>query len=211
MKTDVITIHSDLSGREEALEAAERFAAYNGITGKDAMHLRLLTEETVSMINGILDNFTGEIWLESKKTKNGLLCLICLSANKQANRAQEEHILSVSTSGRNESSKGIAGKIREVIRHSLQASSTEDEAFLQSISDACMSIGMCSGTSTLPMPGVDYWSLQFYRQKIAEQKVEKAEEWDELEKSIISNLADEVKVWLRSDSTEVVIEKCFNT
>ena len=55
MKTDVITVYSDLRGREEAMDTAERFAAYNSIKGKDAMHLRLLTEEIICMVHGILD------------------------------------------------------------------------------------------------------------------------------------------------------------
>ena len=55
-KTDMITIRGDLSGSDEAMEAAEKFAAYYGITGRDALHLRLLTEEVISMIHGILDD-----------------------------------------------------------------------------------------------------------------------------------------------------------
>ncbi len=54
MKTDVITIRSDLDGSDLALMTAEKFSEYHDITGKDAMHLRLLTEETVSMVHGIL-------------------------------------------------------------------------------------------------------------------------------------------------------------
>lgn len=208
MKTDVITVYSDLRGREEAMDTAERFAAYNGIKGREAMHLRLLTEETICMIHGILEDFRADFWLETKQTKKGTLCMICLSADKQANRVQEKHILSVSTSGRNENAKGIAGRIREVIRHSLQTSSSEEESFLTSINDACLGIG--TGSSSYPAPSADYWSLRLYRQNLSAKKDAKVEEWDELEKSIISKLADEVKVWLENDRTEVVIEKYFN-
>lgn len=208
MKTDIITVYSDLRGREEAMDTAERFAAYNGITGREAMHLRLLTEETICMIHGILEDFRADFWLETKQTKKGTLCMICLSADKQANKVQEKHILSVSTSGRNENAKGIAGRIREVIRRSLQTSSSEEESFLTSINDACLGIG--TGSSSYPAPSADYWSLRLYRQNLSAKKDAKAEEWDELEKSIISKLADEVKVWLENDRTEVVIEKYFN-
>ncbi|MBP0987726.1 MAG: hypothetical protein J6S92_05550, partial [Oscillospiraceae bacterium] len=105
MKTDLITINSDLKGSDAAMQTAEKFSAYHGITGKNAMHLRLLTEETVSMIHGIFDDFSGSFWIESEGTKQGLLCRICLSAERQANQVQESQILSVSTSGRNESAK----------------------------------------------------------------------------------------------------------
>lgn len=208
MKTDVITVYSDLRGREEAMDTAERFAAYNGIKGKEAMHLRLLTEETICMVHGILDDFRADFWLETKQTKYGLLCMICLSADKQANKVQEKQILSVSTSGKNENAKGIGGKIRELLRRSLQTTSADDENFLKSINEACLGIG--TGSMISPAPSADFWSLQLYRQKLSDNKDTKAEEWDELEKSIISKLADEVKVWLENDRTEVVIERYFN-
>ena len=205
MKTDVIIIHGDLKGHNRAMQAEEKFAAYHEIEGKDAMHLRLLTEEAISMIHGILDDFRADFWLVSEQTKKGLLCRICISVEKQANREQEAHILSVSTSGKNESARGIMGKIREIFRRSLQSASDEDEEFLQSMNDAW--IGNDIGRAGFSAPDVNFWSLQMYRQEIESKKEVKTEEWDELEKSIIAKLADEVKVWLNSDSTEVTIEK----
>ncbi len=202
MKTDIITIRGDLSGSEEAMEAAEKFAAYYDITGRNALHLRLLTEETISMIHGILDDFTGAFWLESEKTGNGLLCRICLSAEKQVNREQEAHILSVASSGKNENARGIAGKIREMLRRSLQTETTEEDARFSHMNNTLSANGP-SGAG-FAVQDEAYWSLQAYRQSISN---EKAPEWDELEKSIIAKLADEVKVWLETDSTKVVIEK----
>ena len=205
MKTDVITIHSDLKGHDLVMETEERFASYHNITGRQAMHLRLLTEETLSMANGILDDFRGNFWMEGETTKKGLLCRICLSADKLANKEQEAHILSVSTSGRNESARGVLGMIREMVRRSLQTESIEDEQFLQNMNDAFL--GMENGNAGIAAPDANYWSLQVYRQELSAQKNSKPEEWDELEKSIIATLADEVKVWLNSNSTDVIVEK----
>ena len=207
MKTDVIKIYSDLQGSCDAMEAAEKFAVYNNLSGKEAMHLRLLTEETVSMIHGILDDFCGLFWLESERTNKGLLCRICFSADKQINKKQEKHILSVSTSGKNENVKGVMGRIRELFRRSLQAEDADDELYLTSMADAMTSMGMMR--SGAPASSAAFWSLQAYRQDVYTEKEKKSEEWDELEKSIIVKLADEVKVWLKTDVTEIVIEKLF--
>lgn len=196
MKTDIIQVNSELEGHEAAVDAAERFSVYNNISGKEAMHIRLLTEETLSLVHGILDDFTGNFWLETEHTKKGLLCRLCLSADKLLNRDQESQFLSVSTSGRNENARGILGRIREVFRQSLQTESGTDDAFLQNMADAWA----MNGTS-----GEAFWSLQSYRQSIAPKK--ESAEWDELEKSIIAKLADEVKVWLKSDVTEIAVEK----
>lgn len=201
MRTDVITIRSDLCGRDDAMEAAEKFTVYYGITGRNALHLRLLTEETISMVHGILDDFCGKFWLESEKTKKGLLCRICLSAEKQVNKAQEEHMLSVASSGRNENARGVMGKIREILRRSLQSSNDADEQYLWKMNSAWIDSGSSSAADS------NFWSLQLYRQSLSETKTQDKEEWDELEKSIIAKLADEVKVWLKADSTTVTIEK----
>ncbi len=201
MKTDVITVTDDLQGMDAAIEAEEKFAAYYGITGKDALHLRLLTEEMISMIHGIFSDFRGKFWLESERTKKGLLCRLCLSAEKQVNKEQETHMLSVASSGKNEAARGIAGKIRELFRQSLQDASEDDTQYLGRMTDAWIGSGMTGAMDS------NYWSLQMYRQKVSAKKTEQKEEWDELEKSIIAKLADEVKVWLKTDVTEIVAEK----
>lgn len=203
MKTDVITIRSDLQGTEEALRAADKFCAYNDITGKNAKYIRLLTEETVSMVHGIMDGFKGKFWLETSDTKKGKLCMICVSASKGADLRQEEKLLNVSTSGKNESAKGVMGKIREAFRVSLQHNG--DGVYINEYGtmNSWYEMGMNRGGSVYAED--PYWSLMSYRQGVEKNPAD--EEADELEQSIIGRLADDVKVWLRSNTTEVVIEK----
>ncbi len=207
MKSDVIQVYSDLKGRAEAMKTAESFAAYNGFTGKKAMHVRLLTEELISMVNGIMDSFSGNMWFESEKTDKGIMCRICLSARKSADILQEGQLLGVATSGKNENAKGILGKIREAFRISSQYST--DGVYMSEYSalNGWYSMGAhrceLSGGSSVEQ----YWSLMNYRNNLPSEKNKAVEEWDELEKSIIAKLADDVKVWLKSATTEVVIEK----
>ncbi len=42
MKTDVITVSADGNKMEEALDQASKVAAYSDLSGKAAIHLRLL-------------------------------------------------------------------------------------------------------------------------------------------------------------------------
>ncbi|MBR1750582.1 MAG: hypothetical protein IJ740_19070 [Ruminococcus sp.] len=207
MKSDVIKIQSDLTGRDEAMQAAENFISYNGFEGKNAMHIRLLTEELVSMVHGIMDKFAGDLWFESEKTDEGVRCNICLSANKSVDPAQEEQMLSVASSGKNENAKGILGKIRESFRVSAQHSA--DGVYLEQYSALNSWYGMGAHRNELPGTNASeaYWSLMRYRINLEANKAAAADEWDELEKSIIAKLADDVKVWLKSNTTEVVIEK----
>ena len=205
MKTDVMTLYSDLQGRDKAMETAEKFAAYHGLTGRKAMHLRLLTEETICMLHGILNEFKGSFWIESEKTKKGLMCRICVSADKSVNEKQEDDLLAVATSGKNENARGITGKIREILRWSVQQSDADNVSSNAWYYMGSTPAGIKTGVDTY----LTCWSLQQYREAVASSEKASEEERDELERSIIANIADEVKVWLKKDVTEIVIEKLF--
>ncbi|MBR6872526.1 MAG: hypothetical protein IKN17_03355 [Ruminococcus sp.] len=208
MKSDVITVSSKLEGKEEALKAAERFCSYHGISGKNAMTLRLLTEETVCMIHGILDDFSGRFWIDSENVSGGLMCRLHLSADKPVAPAQETQLLGVSTSGKNESARGILGKIRDAFRVSMQYSGDGTYMNEYTAMNAWYSLGMnhTAGTTAGYMDQ-QMWSLTSYRSNIASGGESEGEQWDELEKSIIAKLADDVKVWFKKTTTDVVIEK----
>ena len=209
MKTDVIKLNGDLNGREEALAAADRFAEYNELTKKGAMHIHLLTEEALCLVHGLMKNFSGSFWIESEEAESGLLVRICVSADRAVNDWQEGHLLSVSSKGVNESAKGILGKIREAFRVSLRHSG--NSAYINEYSYANHWYGMgIAGSEAAGTPGGEMWSLGIYRSHITEEdnKVAKAA-WDELEKSIIAKLSDDVKVWFRNEKTQIAIERTF--
>ena len=64
MKTDAIQITSKGAGMKSALEQAEKVAAYKGLSGKSALHLRLLTEEMMGMMRSITGEVSGVFWIE---------------------------------------------------------------------------------------------------------------------------------------------------
>ena len=54
------------------------------------------------------------------------------------------------------------------------------------------------------------WSLAKYRQSVDEARAsdqDTTEAWDELEKSIVASIADDVRVGVKGDTVELVIEK----
>ncbi len=56
------------------------------------------------------------------------------------------------------------------------------------------------------------WTLKRYMSEVSssrEQDEEAAEAWDELEKSIVANLADDVSVRIEGQSAEIAITKAF--
>ncbi|MBR6386556.1 MAG: hypothetical protein IKS03_10635 [Ruminococcus sp.] len=208
MKTDIIKVDSNLNGSDNAISAMEKFLVYHDISGKNAMHLNLLTEETISMIHGIMDDFSGFFHIESEETETGLVCRICVSVPKPVDCEQEMQFISVSSDGRNMNAKGIMGKIREFIRLTVQPPPKKERNAQSQLINAWWNTGVSrnSLTDTIVSDSA-IWSLQTYRQNVSEQKEKNDEAWDELEKSIIANIADEVKVRLKADATEVIVEK----
>lgn len=203
IKTDIVHINSRLDGKEEAVLTADEFNRYNHFTGKNALHIRLLTEELISMVHDIMDGFIGNLWLESHYTDDGVKCRICLSSQRVTDVQREKKLLSVATTGKNENSRGILGKIREVLR--INAQYSDDSEFMNRYAESNSWYSM--GRSPEERIKERYWSLKSYQNNLPADRSEAPEEWDELERSIIAKLADDVEVWLTDETTEVVINK----
>ena len=65
MKSDVITVNNRGDGIEEALAASSSSALYRGLGHKEALHLRLLAEETLGMMRQITKEETAQFWVDS--------------------------------------------------------------------------------------------------------------------------------------------------
>ena len=53
------------------------------------------------------------------------------------------------------------------------------------------------------------WSMQKYKKDVEAEKDDDPESWDELEKSIIANIADDVQVGILKDKIELIVVKKF--
>ena len=109
MKTDKITVSSQGARMGAALEQAEKVAAYKGLKMKDALHLRLLTEEMMGLMRSITGEREGIFWIEDEDGEYRLH----LQVRTLLNSEEREQLLAVSSSGKNESAKGIMGRIRD--------------------------------------------------------------------------------------------------
>ena len=205
--SDIVHINSDLKGKEAAVLAVDDFNRINRLEGKDALHIRLITEELICLVHDIMKGFIGNLWLERKDTRQGTLCSVCLSAQRAATPEQEEQLLALASSHRNENSMGLIGRIREAIRLNMQLSSGGSIPAEYSAEDNWYKLGQGDrGITDDAKVGEILWSLEQYRKNLSE-KNDASEEVEELERSIIAKLSDEVKIWITNDTTEVIIEK----
>ncbi len=198
MKTDVIVVSSKGEQMQTALEQAEKVAAYKRLKSEDELHLRLLTEEMMGMMRSLTGETEGRFWIEDQDGEYSLH----LQVKTNMDSEKREQLLSASSSGRNESARGLMGRLRDIIDR------TADE-------------DVAAFTSPLFLPEayehtagsvLDWeWSMTQYRgalqAQVAQNSVQAREAWDELEKSVVSHVADEVKVSIRGRDVEMTIIK----
>ena len=197
MKTNEIYVSNQGAGREEALNETEKYADYQGLDRKERMHIRILAEEMLGMVETIAGNFYAYYWIEDDSDGYQLH----LEAKVEMSTAKKDALIDASTSKQNSSARGVMGKLRDVFQNYWMG-------YKETLSDSAnyydyMKYGMID-------PGVEsstaIWSLSQY-QTVVRKDENDLENWDELEKSIIANLADDVTVGIKGNNVEMVITK----
>ena len=198
MKSDVIIVSSRGRQMEKALDQVEKISAYKNLSPKNALHLRLLTEEMMGLMRSITGETEGAFWIEDQDD----IFEFHLRTSTRMTSTKREQLLSATTSGKNESARSFMGWIRDF----FEQGADEDIAY---------------ASSPLMMPelhehsmssSLDWeWSMMRYEQALApriERKEKEAlEAWDGLEKSVVARLADEVKVSIKGQTVELIIYK----
>lgn len=188
-----------LNGSREATVAAlqeiERFARATGLTGKAVLHLRLLAEELTGMLPQMMKVDLGEIWAECEGPE--YLIRVSLMAARTGSKVREQ-LLSISSTGSNAAAVGIMGKIRDVVQTLLDEPPPETKN----------TPAVYVAPHTIHSPQYMQWSLNVYKQKLMDSK-EHEEAWDELEKSIVAKIADDVVVSIKGRDVEITAKKTF--
>ena len=204
MKTDVIEISPTGEGMAEALRQTEKAAAFQNLNPKQGLRLRLLAEEMMGMLRTIVGEGKSSFWVEAEENTFSLHLL----AGVRMNADLRDDLLKTATSGKNAAVKGFMGRIRDIFTQLSEpdGATMDPKEYGFSYVDVS-SFDASMGVTT---HGMLYgWSMKEYRSAVEEHRAEEPEKWDELEKSITARLADEVKVFIRGNTVEMVIEKTF--
>lgn len=203
MKTDICTISKDKATFAAIFTEVEKSAEYNQLPKKQALQLRLLAEELVGMLPELLEIGSGDFWIENKGSDFELHASI---KAERLSMYDKEDLLSISKSGENAASKGIINKIRLVAEGMLdgyiETSKVTGGAEYYDFYDMGASVSHIYRDTWSSA-----WSLNSYKQYAGENKGTEA--WDELEKSIIANLADDVIVGVIGKKVDIIIKKNF--
>ena len=201
MKSTSVKVNEKGKGISEALALTENIGKESGLERKPLLHLRLLAEEMFGMLRGIAGNVEADYWIESE----GKHFELHMKSDIDMTFSLKDQFLAVSSSGKNEASRGFMGRIKVMIAD-IMLSSKET-----------MPYTMVNTAVSYPMGAVFdeiavVWSMALYKEDVQSHisESEKASEaWDELEKSIVANIADDVKVKIIGNDVEMIVVKSF--
>ena len=198
MKSNVCKIENGTKDLAAILKESERVAEYNGLTHKQALQLRLLCEEIDGMLPNIIDDFDGILWIESEDNVYKVRISIEIPA---FDAGKKEELIGIAKDKKNAAAVGIVGKIRNAIEDFFLV---EDSSMEMSVSpvNCYLSMEFCDSIDFAYL-----WSLDQYRKSVI--KEEQAEAWDELEKSVIASVADDVIVGVKGNKADIIIVKKF--
>lgn len=203
MKTELISVSSNGNGREKAMELTEKTGAFCGFDHKSVLRLRLLSEELIGLMNSFTDDLLGEFWLEA----NDNAVEVHLKTNIPMDLQTRKDILSVATSGKNSAAKGFMGNIREMIALMTLPDDPETKIMTEEAM-GMMTMGCQMGTHANSYS----WAMSTYVASIeneSETRKEAQDAKDDLERSIVANLADDVTVHIVGSDVEITIYKAF--
>ena len=199
MKSDICTLSANsIDTLKKVLSETEKTAAYASLDKKQGSRLRLLAEELVEMLPSLLEFTSGEFWIECEGKHFELHT--SLKPDDALTSEKRDELLKVSSSGKNAAAVGIMAKIRLAAAFML-IDYEKNAADLLLAGDFYH-----DGMGANPYFAIPAWTLENYR---AKAKSEQGEKWDELEKSIIANIADDVLVGVDGKKVEIIVKKSF--
>ena len=183
---------------EAALKQADKVAAYKEMSPKNAVHLHLLTEEMMGLMRSITGDVTGKFWIEDENEEYQLH----LQVEKWLTSETREKLLAASTTGKNSAAKGLMGRLRNF----FEVGADED---VVAYTNPLVLPGMYE---TAAAPKMDWeWSMVQYEEALASTRQANGETVqearDELEKSVVAHVADDVKVSIKGRIVEMIIYK----
>ncbi|MCR5774105.1 MAG: alpha/beta hydrolase [Lachnospiraceae bacterium] len=206
MKTDIIRI--DKNDRESMIVKATgdtvALAGENHLGDKETERLRLLTEETMELLKNLSDEVEASFYSEYKAGEFHIVVRFEVPEHS----AERKGLLDIIEN--DESYVGIVGKLRAVIEsYRYDESDDGNRAVLERFGiRKLVSEDVEDDTG---LEGEAYlWSLQSYSFTAYDRALNdpsREEEWIEISRSIIANLADDIRLYIQPDHRELRIIK----
>lgn len=196
MKTKDIYIGNNGTGRDEVLSEAEKYAQENGFSKKEGIRIRLLSEELMGMVEAIAGQFFAYFHIEGGSKKYKLI----VNAKVNMDSRIRNELLEASSRKKNDAAKGICNKLKDIFE--MYMLGCREVLRDQNYYDMYYGYGL---SDVNDLNSVSIWKLSDYKNNVNVKN--NTEDWDELEKSIIANLADDVSVGIKGDDVELIVTR----
>ncbi len=202
MKTDVYKFERAVSDIDYINALAEKAASYSDLNEEQQLKLMLLCEELIEMLPNLLLYGKGSFWIETENKAFEIHALV--EADDLLSKTDRKEIMKVSKTGKNAAAVGIMNKIK-IAAEVMLANYALSNGVSGDVEYDASPLEFYDYGLTDPFAQQDMWSLTTYKKKVKES----GKDWDELERSIIANLADDVTVGIIGGKVEVIIKKKF--
>ena len=158
--------------------------------------MRLLCEEIDGMLPNIVNGFCGDFWIDFEE---GICKINVLIEFDEFTTDKKKELIKIAKNKKNTQAKGLFGKIRSAL----------EDFFLDSDGNRAYDLAWQFNYANEYCVGMDYsclWSLKQYKNDAPK---EEKQEWDELEKSIIASIADDVIVGVKGRIANIVVVTKF--
>ncbi len=206
MKTDIVTIDSNGEYLQGALNRIEGLASVQGLNTKQSLYLRLLAEELFGIIRSHAGQFKGRFYAEGEGTEYKIV--LEADADDISDEAKSE-LLSLSEDNTNANNIGIMSKISALFGAFMRAIETYNlDSNIASLEYS--KLGMAASEEKHLA-----WSLKKYKEGVENFKEAANTDgdwesaWDELKKSVVANVADDIIVGIKDNTVKVEICKDF--
>ncbi len=195
MKSDIMVIGTNQDFTKKALDFTEQYAG--NLPKKAHLRIRLVAEELMNLFRSITGEMEAEYWIENESN----IFTLHLDTETIMFAKKRQELMELSSTKENAAAKGVIGKIREAFELALLPMD-EREAMLSRYSF----FGFTSADSMNSTPE-DVWRMSDYIAEVNKSDdtefVQEAK--DELEKSIIANLAKDVTISIRGDKVSMAV------
>ena len=199
MKSSTIVVSGEGMGVSDALRLTEKIGLEQGLDKKEVLRTRLLAEELFGMLRGIAGEVKANYWLNYEDKAFELH----MKADVSMTDEMRDQFIAASSSGKNDAAKTFMGKLRVMIAGALLSTKEAMPYAMMNVASS-YSMGLSGGEVA------SVWTLSHYVETVKQDEAKTPkEEWDELEKSIVANIADDVKVKVLGSTVEIIVFKSF--
>ena len=156
----------------------------------------LLWNSLIPVLLFNLYGFCGDFWIDFEE---GICKINVLIEFDKFTADKKKELIKIAKNKKNAQAKGLFGKIRSAL----------EDFFLDSDGNRAYDLAWQFNYANAYCVGMDYsclWSLKQYKNDAPK---EEKQEWDDLEKSIIASIADDVIVGVKGKSANIVVVTKF--